>query len=202
MDAMKLKYRRTDEKHAGGNYYYYYCKACEEVSMQTGESITKIIGRRESFIVHLKRCPNQSTSTITNVAPSTNSNKSSISTFHGSAESMASSSVASIQRTKQQKLSPYLDQGFTENQIYQFENLFAEFVADNGIALHCVERQSRDHLFRFIREVAAESIPRRKKLGTIMKRVADASRIPRIQGFERDVQNGRIVNIVMDGWES
>ena len=35
-----------------------------------------------------------------------------------------------------------------------------------------------------------------------MKRVADASRIPRIQGFERDVQNGRIVNIVMDGWES
>ena len=120
---MKLKYRRTNEKHAGGNYYYYYCKACEEVSMQTGESITKIIGRRESFIAHLKRCPYQSTSTVTNVAPSTNLNKSSISTFHGSAESVASSSVASIQRTKQQKLTPYLDQGFTENQIYSLNLL-------------------------------------------------------------------------------
>lgn len=88
------------------------------------------------------------------------------------------------------------------NQIIQFENLLAEFIADNGISFHCVERESTSRLFRFIRGTAADNLPGRKKLVSILKRVADASIVPRMESFERDVQNGRIITVVLAGWES
>ena len=89
--------------------YMNYCTKCEEYAGENGEVVEKVIGRLTSFKAHLKKCPHQHVQLI-NTASSTCSCKSSATT-----------------RTWQtQRLTNYLQQGFTQEQVLQYKNLLCE----------------------------------------------------------------------------
>ena len=101
-----------------------------------------------------------------------------------------------------QQLTPYLDQGFLEQQIEEYHRLMAEFIADFGVSFHCVKKPSFYRFLKFVRETAADNIPGRRRLVNIIEDLARESRLPRLKVFEEHVANGRIVSIIMDGWEA
>lgn len=155
---IKVNFRKLDEKH--GNYSYYYCNYCEADALENGTMLHKTIGRFESFEAHSKVCRFKPTEKIIS---SKNTSSSSIST---SSSNFVSSNSLVNRVLITQRLTPYLDQGFSKEQVITFENLYAEYVADNGISFHSVERKSTQRLFGFVRKTAADNLPCRKRLST------------------------------------
>ena len=138
--TLQSKFRRLDEKH--GRYYMNYCTKCEEYAGENGEVVEKVIGRLTSFKAHLKKCPHQHVQLI-NTASSTCSCKSS----------------ATTRTWRTQRLTNYLQQGFTQEQVLQYKNLLCEFIADNGISFHVVEKKSTRCLLDFLRPTGLENLP-------------------------------------------
>ena len=187
LQTLQSKFRRLDEKH--GRYYMNYCTKCEEYAEENGEVVEKVIGRLTSFKAHLKKCPHHQHVQLINTASTSSS------------RSCESSVTSTTWRT--QRLTNYLQQGFTREQVLQYENLLCEFIADNGVSFHVVEKHSTRRLLNFLRPTGLENLPSRKKLsGTILNRVADSSRAVHVEQLKIHCEDGRVVTLMLDGWEN
>ena len=62
---------------------------------------------------------------------------------------------------------------------------------------------SKKRLFQYIRQTTAGNLPSRYRLSnTIMDRLSERSRTPRLASLKKDVKAGRIVNLICHGWET
>jgi hypothetical protein len=212
LDKLKAYFRKTNEKH--GLYNLYYCLKCEEFNLTNGTPVTKIIGRKSSFIAHLKHCPYQvATVSLVNTEDGLSnidtsfSNDTQDSGLTSTDSSIVSWSISNSswkkRRVKIQDLTiTQANQAFSPAQTDRFQELTAEFIADCGLPFSIVEKKSFHRLLEYTRKTSKDALPNRKQVSIIMKDLAEKCKTPILAFFADHAASDRIQTVTMDGFEA